>query len=200
MLFTERLKKYIALGLAVSVMSIGLLSASTSSVSASAPTPTPTTVTSQDGKDITVTADGASKLHITKKDNFHANIDFTNTKGENQNIGVTVTPLSNQKYQIETLEQGVKHVVISDANPLESRKMIGQTNGSSPDVLISFLMTGHADYYTLVSAFGITVANRIMSNWGSLTATLAASGYWAVFYVIMDWQIIGAAVVIGGLA
>ena len=202
MVLNEKLKKYLALGLAVSVMSFGILSASTST--ASAKSPAPTTVTSQDGKDITVTGGDASKLHLTKKDNFHANINYTSSTGKNQNIEVTVTPLPNEKYQIETQEQGVNHVAISAANPLDNKKMMGlQTkyqNPSSPDVLISVLWTGHADYYTLVSVFGLALTDKIMSNWGALTEALVAGGYWAVFEVMMSWEIVGIAVVLAGMA
>ena len=157
MILTEKLKKYLSLGLAVSVMSLGLLSASAATASASAPAPT--TVVSQDGKEITVTG-GTSKLHISKKNDFYANIDWTDSKGKTQRTEVVVTTLPDQKYQIETYEKGEKNVFTSVSNPLEKMGLSAKSqNTSVPDVIIAVAITGSANYYTLVNAFGITFAN-----------------------------------------
>ena len=197
MFVNEKLKKFLALGLAVSVMSLGLLSASTSTASASSSTVAPTNIVSQNGKNISVSV-GQSKINVAKSDDFHANIDLT-TKAGIQNIELTVTPLPNQKYQIETFDKklGKSYVVTSDINPLSKDKFVSKSTATSPYVIISILFSGTASYTTLATAVGAQLAGAVWSSRNAIMELYQSSGLWAVVALIAGWDIVGGALIVG---
>lgn len=192
----SRFKKGIATILTASVLLTGVLAITPLTSAASTASASSTDAVfhkSKNGKEFWVTKNGVTVFDAKQSSDNDAEVSYT-SKGKNLKLKIHIDKLTTGEYQSTVTDEntGKSNKFVSKTNPFIEKlnpSMVKSTV-NAPNAVIYAIMAGgfNAAFW---STFGGGVAAWCTANFSRLESAFFDYGYWAVFYMILDSEVIG---------